>query len=47
MKIRSVLYTVLFAAGTLLVSGAKSPADNPEWQIRELEEKANGATDGK
>ena len=43
MKIRSALYAILFVAGTLLVSSAKSPADNPEQQIRELEDKVNGA----
>jgi len=43
MKINIMLTAVLLLAGSLFALRAKTPPDNPEQQIRELEEKANGA----
>jgi ketosteroid isomerase-like protein len=43
MKIKTTLIAILLLAGGLLALRAKTPADNLEQQIRELEEKINGA----
>lgn len=42
-KNQTVVVAILFLAGCLIALRAKTPPDNPEWQIRELEEKINGA----
>jgi ketosteroid isomerase-like protein len=43
MRIKMIRIAILLLAGGLLVLRAKTPPDNPEQQIRELEEKFNGA----
>ena len=43
MKFRTALFAILLVGSVLLVSRANVPPDNPEQQIRELEEKINGA----
>jgi len=43
MKTRVMLVTMLLLAGGLIGLRAKTPPDNPEQQIRELEDKVNGA----
>jgi ketosteroid isomerase-like protein len=43
MKINIMLTAVLMLAGSLFALRATTPPDNPEQQIRELEEKVNGA----
>lgn len=43
MKIKITLIAILLLAGGLSALRAKTPADNQELQIRELEEKINGA----
>ena len=43
MKIRMALLALLLAGGVLLGSRANMPPDSPEQQIRDLEEKINGA----
>ena len=43
MKIRIMMAAMLLLAGGLIALRAKTPPDNPEQQIRELEDKVNGA----
>jgi ketosteroid isomerase-like protein len=43
MKTRVILVAMLLLAGGLIGLRAKTPPDNPEQQIRELEDKVNGA----
>jgi ketosteroid isomerase-like protein len=43
MKTRIMLVAMLLLAGGLMALRAKTPPDNPEQQIRELEDKVNGA----
>jgi ketosteroid isomerase-like protein len=43
MKIKVMLITMTLLAGGLFVLRAKTPPDNPEQEIRELEEKVNSA----
>jgi ketosteroid isomerase-like protein len=43
MKVNTTLFAILVLAGGLLELRARTPADNLEQQIRELEEKINGA----
>jgi ketosteroid isomerase-like protein len=43
MKIKMTLMATLLLVGGLLTLWAKTPADNSEQQIRDLEEKINGA----
>jgi ketosteroid isomerase-like protein len=43
MKTKTIVVAILFLAGCLIALRAKTPPDNPEQQIRELEEKINGA----
>lgn len=42
MKIKIMLIGILLLAGGLFTMRAKTSSDNPEQQIRELEEKVNG-----
>jgi ketosteroid isomerase-like protein len=43
MKIKITLIAILLLGSGLFALRAKTPPDNPEQQIRELEEKVNGA----
>ena len=43
MKTRVMLVAMLLLAGGLITLRAKTPPDNPEQQIRELEDKVNAA----
>jgi ketosteroid isomerase-like protein len=43
MKIKVGFLAIFLLAGCFLALRAKTPPDNPERQIRELEEKVNGA----
>jgi ketosteroid isomerase-like protein len=43
VKVKIMLIGILLLAGGLFALRAKTPPDNPEQQIRELEEKVNGA----
>src|ERR1700730_17606829 len=43
MKIKITLTAILLLAGGFFALRAKTPSDNPGQQIRELEEKVNGA----
>ncbi len=43
MKTRIMLVAMLLLAGGLIALRAKTPPDTPEQQIRELEDKVNGA----
>ena len=43
MKIKAALFALIVVAGTVVLSRSTVPAENPEQQIRQLEEKINGA----
>jgi hypothetical protein len=43
MKIKTILVATLFLTGCLFALRAKTPPGNPEQEIRELEDKINGA----